>query len=123
VLDASAVLALLWDEPGGKQVERLLARAVISAINLAEVVAKMVDRGVPPADARRAAEELGLPVRRFERMDALEAAELRSELPRHLSLADRACIGLGRRLHVPVYTADAAWADLRLAGLRVQLIR
>jgi ribonuclease VapC len=38
VLDATAVLALLNDEPGAGTVASLLSHAVISTINLAEVV-------------------------------------------------------------------------------------
>ena len=46
VLDASAVLALLQDEPGSDLVEDAIdGGAVISAVNLAEVVTKMVDAG------------------------------------------------------------------------------
>lgn len=52
VLDASAVLALLQDEPGADIVEDAIDDdAIISAANLAEVLTKMVDAG---ADVERA---------------------------------------------------------------------
>lgn len=53
VLDASAVLALLQDEPGAEVVERVLPGSVLSTVNLAEVVGKLVDAGVPPSRWRR----------------------------------------------------------------------
>jgi PIN domain nuclease of toxin-antitoxin system len=37
VLDASALLAFLKDEPGGSAVRHLMPASVMSAINLAEV--------------------------------------------------------------------------------------
>jgi hypothetical protein len=46
VLDASALLCLFFDEPGADRVEAFLAGARVGAANLAEVTAKLVDRGV-----------------------------------------------------------------------------
>lgn len=55
--------------------------------------------------------------------DCIEIALLRPlTKARGLSLADRACLALARRLNVPVVTADREWADLNL-GVIVQLIR
>ena len=49
VLDASAVLTLLQDEAGADEVEDAIDNgAVISAVNLAEVLGKMVDAGATP---------------------------------------------------------------------------
>ena len=47
VLDASALLALLHDEPGADRVMAVLDHALISTINWSEVVQKAVGRGVP----------------------------------------------------------------------------
>jgi uncharacterized protein with PIN domain len=47
VLDASALLAVLSDEPGAERIRATLADARISAVNLSEVVAKLLDVGVP----------------------------------------------------------------------------
>ena len=46
ILDASALLCLLFGEPGADRVERALPDAFISAANLAEVLSKLVDRGL-----------------------------------------------------------------------------
>ena len=46
VLDASAVLALVHDEPGADVVAQALASAHLGAANLAEVIGKLVDADV-----------------------------------------------------------------------------
>ena len=45
VLDSSAVLALLNGEPGGEAVREILPTAVVSAVNLAEILTKLTDGG------------------------------------------------------------------------------
>ena len=74
VLDASAVLALLNAEPGAETVAEQLATgdAVVSAVNFAEIMGKVFERGVPEPDAaalwRRltpAFEERGFTLRRL----------------------------------------------------------
>jgi PIN domain nuclease of toxin-antitoxin system len=52
VLDASPLLALLNRETGAdKLTPQLLSMATSSTVNLAEVQAKLMHRGVPPDDA------------------------------------------------------------------------
>ncbi len=46
-IDASALLALLNEEPGADVVAQALPGAVISAVNLSEVVAKLSQAGMP----------------------------------------------------------------------------
>ena len=46
VLDASALLALLNQEPGADVVAASLPEAVVSAVNLSEAVAKLIDLGI-----------------------------------------------------------------------------
>jgi PIN domain nuclease of toxin-antitoxin system len=45
VLDASAVLTLLHDEPGASEVTPWIAEGVISAVNLAEVIGQVARGG------------------------------------------------------------------------------
>ena len=47
VLDASALLAMLQDEPGGAKVAGVIASSRISAINYAEVVSHYIRLGMP----------------------------------------------------------------------------
>ena len=123
VLDASAVLVLLLDEPGAEVVAPVLSESVLSAVNLAEVLSKLTDRG---ADVRSLTEDLvaaGVLVEPMTVADAAQVAELRRIDPgRLLSLGDRCCLALGRRLGLPVMTADRAWSELA-AEVDVRQIR
>jgi ribonuclease VapC len=115
VLDASALLAFLQNEPGADKVEAVLTRSCISAVNLAESLSKLVQYGKPLDAVTYQIERLRLPVIPF---DASEAKIVASLWPptraAGLSLGDRACLALGLRLGVPVLTAERAWANLKL---------
>ena len=56
VVDASAMLAFVNNEPGSEAVESVLDNAIISTVNLAEVGAKLVDKGMTVEDSRIALE-------------------------------------------------------------------
>ena len=123
VLDASAVLAYVQDEPGSEKVEAAFAGSVISSVNWAEVVQKSIAGGVNVDGMREDMEALGLAVFPFTPEDAEVAARLWPETkPYGLSLSDRACLSLGLRLEAPVLTTDLAWASLVLS-IPVQVIR
>jgi ribonuclease VapC len=125
VLDASALLAYLRDEPGAEVVSETIAGgAAISTVNLAEVLSRSADRGVDPAKLDVRLRESGLldgaiTVEPFTAADAIEVGRLRT-LTRDagLSLGDRACLALAQRLDAPALTADSAWVD---AGHEVEL--
>jgi len=123
VLDASALLCLLFEEPGAERVEAVFAEAPISAANHAEVLAKLVDRGEPAADAIAGLQELDLEVVAFDRAQAEIAAGLRSQTRSSgLSLGDRACLALATSRNAVALTTDRAWADLDV-GVRVEVVR
>lgn len=125
VLDASAVLALLYREPGHEQVTDMLDAAVVSTVNWAEVIQKLVQRGHPvPMAAAEGVRSLGVQVAPFTSADAVHAGLLWAET-RHagLSLGDRACLAIAQRIpDAVVVTADRAWANLGLA-VTVRLLR
>lgn len=124
VLDASAVLALVHDEPGADLVTQALAGAVLGAANLAEVIGKLVDEDVDAAGLRHLLAAAGVRIAAVTEADAELAGAMRA-LPggRALSLGDRCCLALAVRTQPPtVLTADRAWADLDLP-IRVQLLR
>jgi ribonuclease VapC len=122
VLDSSALLALLFDEPGAERVAALLPDAVVSAVNLAEVATKLQDRGLDEAAARAAVEATGVRVVPFSEDLAWTAARLRaSTREAGLSLGDRACLALAIARSANAYTADQAWMRVGVAG--VALIR
>jgi ribonuclease VapC len=116
VLDASALLAYLRDEPGAGLVAQAIADgALISTVNLAEVFSRSADRGADPAKLADKLTQSGLldgaiSLEPFTTADAIETARLRP-LTRDagLSLGDRACLALARRLEAPALTADTAW--------------
>ena len=123
VADASAIIAFLVSEPFRGFNEERLGNAVISAVNLSEVLARLPEIGVPEADTVAAVSRLNLRVIAFDEAQAHAAARLRALTRRAgLSLGDRACLALGASLGYPVVTADRAWAGLDL-GVEVLLIR
>jgi ribonuclease VapC len=123
VLDASALLALIQAEPGSDRVALVLDSAVISAVNLAEVVARLVDRGIPGQAIRRHLARLDLGVVAVDEDLAYAAGLLRPATRKlGLSLGDRVCIALARRCGAVALTTDRAWARLEI-GVAVELVR
>ena len=123
VLDSSAVLALLQDEPGGDVVAPLIATAAVSAVNVAEIVAKLSDKGVPAEIAQAILDQAGIACLAFDRTQAHAVGRLRPVTrQRELSLGDNACLALALTLGVPAWTADRDWATLKL-DVEVNLIR
>ncbi len=125
VLDASAVLALLFEESGAEVVRAQLRTGVIGAANLAEVLAKLSDHGLPAMEAVRAVTILGLEVAPMTEAQAGRSAELRPMTRAvGLSLGDRACLALAAELGAPALTADRSWdAVAGAVGVSVQVIR
>ncbi len=126
VLDASAVLAILNDEPGAEKLTSqldLLSRAAISTVNLAEVHGKLVGHGIGEDEAWEAALSPIRDVMVFTSEHAKIASGLISQTRSlGLSLGDRACLALAVALKAPVYTADKNWKNLKL-GIRIHVIR
>ena len=123
VFDASAALAVVLREPGAEAVLRHLPRALISAVNAAEMLPRLVGMGLRVEDAARCLDGLDLDTVPFEAEDAAVVASLRAATRSlGLSLADRVCLGLGLVRGLPVLTADRVWAGLDV-GVRVELIR
>jgi ribonuclease VapC len=128
VLDASAFLAYLRDEPGALVVETALANgAAMSAVNWAEVLSKISEVDTPQTLIQEMRNQgvldQQLQIYEFSKEDALEVALLRPLTKSiGLSLGDRACLSLSKRLGVPALTADRIWAQVA-TGIIVQVIR
>jgi PIN domain nuclease of toxin-antitoxin system len=95
----------------------------MSSVNLCEVAAKLIDRGMTAAQARTVLGRLPFRTYPFDDRAAMAAAELRLRVPQDVSLGDRACLALAAHLAGEAITADAAWARLGLPEVRVVLIR
>ena len=125
VFDSSAVLAVLFNEPGAEQAIRWLENddAVISSVNQAEVLAKLLDTGLSEADVAAIGQQLPLQVLPFSAQQARIAGNLRpATRALGLSLGDCCCLALAREQPgAQVVTADRAWAGL--AGFDIALIR
>lgn len=114
LLDASAVLAFLRDEPGADLVHDVLegGGAILSSVTWAELVFK----------ARRLA--MAVPGDLLLLVDvhpfSLDHANASTDftLP-GLSLGDRCCLAVARALDVPVLTADRLWAAVDSVDVRL----
>jgi PIN domain nuclease of toxin-antitoxin system len=124
VLDASAVLALLGDERGASEVAARIAGALISTVNLAEVLQKAAQNGVRPRAVQELMEQVELGVVPFDDSMALAAAELWSTTKhKGLSLADRACLALAQAVTGVALTMDRAWAGLEIEGVDIHVVQ
>lgn len=125
VLDASAVLAMLLDEPGGERVRSLVRVSAMTTVNFGEVVGFYARRGGLEEKIKQWLGEL--PVARVP-FDAELAYATGLMMPitvrAGLSFGDRACLALARRLGVKALTADRPWSRIANAvGAEVELIR
>lgn len=125
VLDASALLALLFKEAGAARfVAAAGPRPAMSAVNWSEVHQKATTHGVDGQQLLSRALDAGLEiidltVDRAERVSSLWP----STRPLGLSLADRACLALAMELRRPAVTADQSWSQLNIDGLVVHALR
>jgi ribonuclease VapC len=124
VLDSSAILALILDEPGREIVAKLLdGDTNLSTVNLAEAHSRLILFGNAPELAWESLLGLGCEIRPFTEDHARIAAELIPlTKPYGLSLGDRACLALAINRRAPVYTTDRAWKNLSL-GIEIEVIR
>ena len=123
VLDSSALLAFIQSEPGAEIVSEVIGDALISSVNFAEVVTKLVSRGSSLDSARTTLGVAEPDVVDFTRLLAEQAGGLVARTrSMGLSLGDRACLALAQREGVPAFTADRAWASLEI-GVEIRLIR
>ena len=134
VVDASVVLAFLDEEEGADAAGDALEDAAISAVSLAEAVARLIRGGLPPEEMDGVLAPFPFSVMPFAEADARAAGLLRAvtepvrravPAPRRtLSHGDHACLALAARLELPAVTADRDWAFYADAvGVEVRTIR
>lgn len=126
VLDASAVLAWIYQETGHDIVDGQLdaGQAQISAVNWSEVLQKITYKGGDATQIGAMLQGLGLEIAPFDAEQARIAADLFPLTQRHgLSLGDRSCLALALHTEARVLTSDQAWGDLQELQLEIELIR
>jgi PIN domain nuclease of toxin-antitoxin system len=112
VLDASAILAIVFGGAGEKRALALVEGARVSAVSLSEAVARMDELGFDPDEAEMLLDGLGITVVEFGRREAYGAGRLGRAAG--LSAGDRACLALAMREGLGVVTAEQAWEGLGL---------
>jgi PIN domain nuclease of toxin-antitoxin system len=116
---------VIFAEPGADKAERLIedGGAVISSVNHAEVIARLLDRGMSEAEADAVCAGVRLEVLPFDEAQAVASGRLRSATRAlGLSLGDRCCLALAQSHRgAQVVTADRPWKGLK--QFRVTLIR
>mgnify|MGYP005860575515 FL=1 len=111
------------EEEGAEVVIPLLPEAVISTVNLAEVVTRLALAGMPEPAIRATLALLPLDQVAFDDDQAIQTGLL-APATRTLgfSLGDRACLALARLQEATVVTADQVWQMLPL-GIPVLVVR
>jgi PIN domain nuclease of toxin-antitoxin system len=127
VLDASAILAFLQGEPGEEMVRLALQsnRCVVSAANQSEVIAKILDRGVDAEAIRAVMGQLAYTVVDITAEDGECSGWMRNQTRAiGLSLGDRLCLAVAKRLKASVLTSDRPWLTMaQPLGLDIRCIR
>jgi len=124
MLDASAILAWVFEEKGFSAIEQVLDAAAITSANMVEVLYVAMSRGYP-GDVEVLHEDLldtGLLEVAVTEADSVRAAELISlsrDQRQHpndpaLSLGDGLCIAVAERMGLPIAGGDEHWDDLTL---------
>jgi PIN domain nuclease of toxin-antitoxin system len=125
LLDASALLALLQDEPGSEIVAQHLSSSAISSVNLAEVASVLNKVGMPETEILALFDGLDLNILSYDKDTAIATCGIRQVTQQKgLSLGDRACLAAARQHQRIALTADQVWLDFQQTiGVDIVLIR
>ncbi len=123
VLDASVVLAVVYNEPGADAAAARFTGGVMSVVNLAETLSTIAKNGGDPAFSAAQLRLAGIEFAPVSEMQAVDAAALRPlTLHLGLSLGDRLCLALARERRLPVLTNERRWLEFDF-GVPVELGR
>jgi PIN domain nuclease of toxin-antitoxin system len=125
VLDSSAVLAMVYGEPGGAKVHAAIVSPLyvvsISAVNWCEVLTKLSQRSSIMTAEKLTAILPGVEVVPFGQAEAEQVASLAKSCP-NISLGDRACLTLASFLDSTAWTTDKIWAQMPV-GAKLEMLR
>jgi ribonuclease VapC len=117
------VLTLLHEEPGADAVEAALDGAVMSCVNLSEVLQKAEQHGVDTDGLEFDLQALGVRLHPFDVGSARDTVDLwPATKPRSLSLGDRACLALAHSLGGVAVTTDARWERIEWMDVSVEVV-
>jgi PIN domain nuclease of toxin-antitoxin system len=123
-MDSTALIAVVYQEPGYERVVEILDKSAISAVNLAEIINKLVLRGSPAEAVRHALLKLELTVEDWTDDLAYRSAEFTPFTKSHgLSLGGRACLTLAKHLHATAVTSDRTWRRTPSLGVPIMIFR
>lgn len=123
ILDASALLALMFGETGAEIVAAQARSSCILSVNFSEVVQRVIAIDGNPERAEEAVDLLGIEVIPFDRRLARLTAELRERTSfMGASFADRACLALGLACGASILSSDQDWRKLDI-GIDIRMIR
>jgi ribonuclease VapC len=124
VLDSTALIAFISEEPGSEKIAELLPSSSISAVNLTETIHKLVLKGISAETVKQMLRGLKLNVVDWTEDLAYSSAEFAMFGRSHgLSLGDRACLALAKHLHATAVTSDRAWREIRGLGVPLLMFR
>jgi PIN domain nuclease of toxin-antitoxin system len=96
----------------------------MSVVNVTETLSVLQRTNISPEEGRTLITDIITTIVPFDLEQAEQVAKLHPLVqPQGLSLADRACIALGMKLQIPIYTADKIWGELQIDNANIKLIR
>jgi len=120
IFDTSALLELIHETDGSETIKPLLNSSAMSVISLNEALEHLQKLGVPSKEALVLIKNIIIDIVPFDSEQALFTAELATK--NSLSFSDRACLALGQKLKLPIYTAKQEWKQLQLDNLELHVI-
>jgi ribonuclease VapC len=125
LLGASALLALIFNEPGSDRVRDLIDDSQIHTVNLAEVMRKLVALGMPVDEVIAHIEDLEIEtIPELNRENVVQIARLTPEAKRvGLSLGDCVCLVVAESMGLTAVTADRSWEEIQGRKVNVLQIR
>lgn len=126
LLDASVIIALLNNEPTNLSLESIIKNdsQFISAVNWAEVVSKLCEKGATSELTQKLAQQLNLTILPYTANIAHTTGVLRDITKQYgLSLGDRSCLATAIHHRLEILTADKAWLSLSIPTLTIHTIR
>lgn len=124
LLDASALLALMKDEPGANIVEEHMADSFICSVNLSEVITVLSDQGYYYDDIIKINNRMCPHVIDYTEKHAYISGLIRKDTKKFgLSLGDRACLAVTIDAHLIALTSDKIWKNIDIKNLKIKCIR